>query len=258
MKTLLLITALVLPSTALADCGSALPYGTPVIHGTTGICHQGYYTAYDTSAKVPRFVAWNLTSDHAQGCNGRSGQFARDPMLAGKDVPPSAYSGSGYDKGHLADANDFNYDPSLESQSFYMTNMTPQSPGLNRGPWKWVEQASRNWAVDENSIEIYAGSVVSKEDKTISEYNVDVPQYFWKIIIDSSGKDSIAFLMPNKKFSSKMVPQTIVSISTIEQKTGINIPVPSGVDKNAIGNLDDWYVDNGDFQEEKANFCKRP
>ena len=255
MKKLLLLACL-FSTPALADCGTALPYGTPVIHGATGLCHQGYYTAYDPTFKLPRFVAWNLTADHAQGCNGRAGQFARDPMAAGRDVPPSAYAGSGYDKGHLADANDFNFDPAEETQSFYMTNMTPQAPGLNRGPWKWVEQASRNWAVDENSIEIYAGPVVSMTDDTISEYRVDVPKFFWKIVIDSSGKDAIAFLMPNEKFSSKLVPQTIVSIATIEQKVGFTIPVPAGVDKNKVGNLDDWYVDNGDFQDEKAKFCK--
>lgn len=238
-----------------ADCGTSLPYGTPHIPGTTAICHQGYFTAYDSSLKIPRFVAWNLTADHARGCNGRSGKFARDPMAAGKDVPPSAYSESGYDKGHLADANDFNYDPSLETQSFYMTNMTPQVPGLNRGPWKWVEQASRDWAVDENSVEIYAGTIVANDDSKLSQYQVDVPRFFWKIIIDSSGKDSIAFIMPNAKFSSKLVPSTITSIHDIEEKTGFSIPVPDSVDKFSVSNLNDWYVDDKSFHEDKATYC---
>lgn len=255
MKKLFLLACL-FATPAYADCNSSLPYGTPSIRGATGICHQGYYTAYDPSFKIPRFVAWNLTAQHAQGCNGRDGQFTRDPMAAGKDVPPSAYEGSGYDKGHLADANDFNYDPTEETQSFYMTNMTPQAPGLNRGPWKWVEQASRDWAVDENSVEIYAGPVISMSDSTISQYRVDVPKFFWKIIIDSSGKDSIAFLMPNEKFSSTLIPNTIVSIRDIETKIGFAIPVPQGVDKDSKGNLDDWYVDNKDFHAIKDKTCK--
>lgn len=254
MKKLLLL-AVLFSSPAYAACENSLPYGQPATHNTTNICHQGYYTAYDANNKVPVFVSWNLTADHARGCNSRLGSFTRDPMAAGKDVPPSAYDGSGYDRGHLADANDFNYDPAQERQSFYMTNMTPQDPGLNRGPWKWVEQASRAWAVDEHSVTIYAGSVIKSNDPKLSSYNIDVPQYFWKVVIDSNNRDAIAFLMPNRKFSSTQVAATITTIAQIEQLVGYSIPVPPAVDKTHRANLDDWYVDNKAFADNKELFC---
>lgn len=239
-------------SPLMASCPST-PWGEPSIQSTTNICHQGYYTAYDSENKIPGFVSWVLTEKAAQGCNGRDGQFSRDPMANGKDVSPSTYDNSGYDRGHLADANDFNYDHNLEVQSFYMTNMTPQVPGLNRGPWKWVEEASRNWAVDEHQVTIYAGPVISRDDKRFN--GVDVPKFFWKIIIDSTNNDSITFLMPNKKFSSKAVPETIVSINDIQNITGIKFPLPKTIDVNKKANMDDWPVDFKDFHDKKSSVC---
>lgn len=256
MKKFFLLFAIMI-GTAHAECGSSLPFGRPNIPNAINICHTGYFTAYSPEVKMPLFVAWTLTSDHALGCNGRVGSFVNDPMAGGKDIPPSSYIGSGFDKGHLADANDFNYDPALESQTFYMTNMTPQVPGMNRGPWKWVESATRDWAVEHKQVLVYAGPVISPFDSKFSSYKIDIPKQYWKIVIDATTGQSISFLMDNSKFSSTQVPSTITSIHNIEAKVGFTIPVPYNVQKLSVSSLTEWKVDMVGFNNKHKLLCHK-
>ena len=56
-----------------------------------------------------------------------------------------SYRGSGYDRGHLKPAADSKGSMEEMESSFLMTNMAPQTPNLNRGIWKQLEEAVRNW-----------------------------------------------------------------------------------------------------------------
>lgn len=255
MKFSFIALGMFLGFSAFAQCPSA-PYGEPVISGNVkALCHAGYFSDYDVANKVPRFVSWNLTSDHAVSCNARVDAFAQDPLAEGQDVPPTAYRGSGYDRGHMADADDFNWNPAQARDSFFMTNMAPQVPGLNRGPWKWVEQASRDWAVSRKSIWIYAGPVVKDDDGKFSSYGIDQPTAFWKVVYDPATNEAIGFLMPNKKFSSSQVLSTVVPIEFIERNIGFTIPLPAGVVKDTIPTMDHWQVNSSLFSKAHQNSC---
>ena len=66
--------------------------------------------------------------------------------------------------------------------------------------------------------------------KTIGKNRVAVPAYFYKIVFDPDANDAIAFIMPNKKLKSFDMPNYIVAISDVEQKTGLTFltePAPS-------------------------------
>ncbi|CAG0911930.1 unnamed protein product, partial [Cyprideis torosa] len=50
------------------------------------------------------------------------------------------YVGSGYDRGHLIASADRRSSGVLNSETFLLSNMSPQHPRLNRGLWKTLEE----------------------------------------------------------------------------------------------------------------------
>jgi endonuclease G len=90
----------------------------------------------------------------------RKDNFRSDPKVKTGSAALSDYKGSGYDRGHLAPAADFKWSATAMSESFYMSNMSPQVPGFNRGIWKNIESTVRNWAVENDEIYIVTGPVL--------------------------------------------------------------------------------------------------
>jgi endonuclease G len=64
------------------------------------------------------------------------------PLSAYK-VRPTDYTGSGYDRGHIAPSADRTRNETDNSSTFEMTNMMPQVPELNRGVWGDLEEYCR-------------------------------------------------------------------------------------------------------------------
>lgn len=66
-----------------------------------------------------------------------------------------AYVGSGFDRGHLvASANQRETDLQ-NSETFLLSNMSPQKPKFNRGIWRDLEEAVRDLDSRENIMETY-------------------------------------------------------------------------------------------------------
>lgn len=249
--TSLVTTPVIVPN----SCPANLPYGNPVISEvTTNICHTGYFTAYSTTRKIPLFVAWPLTAEHTMGCIGRIGRFQHDPDANGEDASPADYNHSGFDRGHLADDADFGWDATESRESFYMTNMTPQYPNLNRGLWKVVETDSRVWASTRGALEIYAGPIILDTDNKLTD-NVDVPAHFWKVVYDPKTNEAAAFIMPNTKTSTAQVPELAVSVSVIERSANIIIPLPATYDKHTPTDLTKWPADLNAWNHNKIAHC---
>ena len=117
----------------------------------------------------------------------------------------SDYRGSGYDRGHLVPSADRNSSRLENSETFLMSNMTPQHPDLNRKIWRMLEQEARTIALKENVVEVYSisGPVfdITKPFSKIGE-DVVVPHEFFKsmLVEDSKGKIKIySFLIPNEE-----------------------------------------------------------
>jgi endonuclease G len=68
-----------------------------------------FVICYERDHKVPTWVGYALTKDDAlTKTTSRTGSFKADPALPrGERAENADYAGSGYDKGHMAPANDF-------------------------------------------------------------------------------------------------------------------------------------------------------
>jgi endonuclease G len=110
-----------------------------------------------------------------------------------------------------------------EAESFYYSNMSPQEPSFNRGIWKKLEDLVRTWAVENNSLYIATGPILTNDLPTIGPNKVSVPKYFYKVILDYTEPDikAIGFLIPNSSQSASL-QNFVVSIDSIEAISGID------------------------------------
>lgn len=133
------------------SCHQHTPMGSPLIEeaglqGAVMVCHNSYSTLYDLENKTPAAVSHVLTrKDFLQGKYvERESEFTDDPYLNGEGVPTSKdYRGTNYDRGHLMPAADASHDEMAMKETFYMTNIAPQTPAHNRGIWARLEKDVR-------------------------------------------------------------------------------------------------------------------
>ena len=152
------------------------------------------------------------------------------------------------------------YDPEVEAESFYFTNMTPQKPSFNRGIWKNLEDMIRSWSAfrDGDNLTIVSGPIYSVgKDSTIGSDKVDVPTGFWKIIIDDEKKEAIAFKFDdqNKVIDASDLSKQLTSISDIEKSANITFPLPSVIDKSKISKM--WESEKGQYKKEHSDACAK-
>jgi len=120
----------------------------------------------------------------------------------------------GYDHGHMApnEAIAIFFGDQAQDETFFMTNMLPQLPGLNRGPWKSVETAEQSkWVAATHDIWVICGPVyTTAADQPVNPTdrrgpkNVCIPVACFKVIMaeDMTGQlQTLAFIMPEENAS---------------------------------------------------------
>ena len=127
---------------------------------------------------------------------------------------------SGFDKGHLAPAADMTYSFGSMSDSFFMTNISPQIPGCNRGIWKRLENQVRRWAIKEKKLYIITGPIFSEKPAVMKTAAIPVPVAFYKVILDlMPPMKMIGFIVPNQT-SKRRIASFAVSVNEVERITG--------------------------------------
>ena len=169
-------------SSAISIAGIELPkYDTKA----TVLRRAGYTTEYDASNKIPRWVAWCLTSNHVTGSYKRDGKkFMEDEDVPAPRATHFDYIQSGYDRGHMCPSGDCKWSELAQEQSFLLTNICPQNPNLNRGDWNELEQQCRAWAEKYGAVYIVCGPVLmNSRHKRIGKNKVTVPEAFFKVVL---------------------------------------------------------------------------
>jgi endonuclease G len=241
------------PARPLEACAKQMPYGIPQSQTRTqGLCRLAYATAIDNSAKLPVWTSYVLTPPNALGCVTRTNAFVADKSVAGS-ARPDDYAGTGYDKGHVAPDGDMSWDQQVEYESFLMTNMMPQLPGLNRGIWKQLETTIRGWVVQQGqSYTIYAGPIYSANAKRIGA-GVAVPDAFYKIAVNNQTGATMGWIFPHRADLNELV-DVRVPVKVIIEKTGIRFGLPQGGKEVRPGQ--EPAVDFGALTNAKRAKCK--
>lgn len=199
---------------------SRLPNRVKVLH------NSAYSVGYSDGLKNPVWVAYRLF-DQAQLTKPgeRPDGFDVDSRTFAK-VRSSDYTGSGYDRGHLAP----NYGIALcygreaQEETFLMSNIIAQRHELNAGPWKDLEmKAAVNYPARFQEIWLIAGPVFGSDPK-MTKGGVPISDASYKIMIDeTSGSVRLqAFLMPQEVSSNRTFESYLTSVDEIEEHTGID------------------------------------
>ena len=187
------------------------------------ISHTGYSFVYSEEHEQAKWIAYELTKEETNSLFERTDKFLVDPLVSTGTAENSDYANSGYDKGHLAPAADMGWSAVTMKESFYLSNMSPQLPGFNRGVWKRLEELMRSWAIDNSAIYIVTGPILTSGLPTIGGNRVSIPNYYYKVILDYTQPEihAIGFILPNTS-SSEALSNFAVSIDQVESKTGID------------------------------------
>ena len=196
-------------------------WGATPRYDTVSIRHQYYSCAFDTLKRYPIVVQWWVTRKMLS-CSprlDRSDNFQRDPVLPRQTNLGVDYKGSGYDRGHNMPAYDNGCSETGLQECFYYSNMTPQTPKVNRGDWKELEDYTRDSALALDSIKVWCGSIGSV--KKIG--SVSVPQYCWKVLYIKKRHRYEAYLFMNDQSPSSTVQGHRTTTDVIYKMTGIRI-----------------------------------
>ena len=205
------------------------------------IDHFGYSLSYNEDHEQANWIFYELTDYEVSGTVKRKNQFRSDPKVKTASASLSDYRGSGYDRGHLAPAADMKWSVTAMSESFYMSNMSPQRPSFNRGIWKRLEEQVRLWALNNKSIYVVTGGVLVDELETIGVNEVSVPEYYYKVILDYIEPElkGIGFILPNQK-EMGLLKSYVVSIDEVEKFTNIDFfpSLPDATEDQLEGKID--------------------
>ena len=217
MRRLLFLHFIFLPLFLFGQC-DLLPTST-----THEIVKHTYYTlSFSKKDEQAEWVAYLLTRSMITGQSERTENFRPDPAVPSGSAQLNDYKNSGYDRGHLCPAGDMTFNEQAMSETFYLSNMSPQEPAFNRGIWKNLETLVREWAEEDDSIFVVTGGILKEFKGTIGADRVTVPKSYYKVIYDLTGeKKMIAFILPNEK-GSELLQSYVVTVRDVESQTGID------------------------------------
>lgn len=189
----------------------------------TPIHYSGFSLLYDEKHEQARWVAYVLDMSRTYRVAERSSRFFVDPAIRTGSANHADYKNSGFDRGHLAPAAAMSWSETAMKESFYFSNMSPQSPDFNRGIWNKLEQQVRKWTQSHQQLYVVTGPILHDRLPSIGANEVSVPEYYFKtlLVYNDSITQGIGFIVPNRKGEFPLQSYA-VSIDSVEQMSGIN------------------------------------
>ena len=186
--------------------------------------HTGYTLCYSEEHEQPYWVAYLLTADEVfSGAEDRNDNFREDPSIPTGSATLADYKGSGYDRGHLCPAADQSWSAQAMDDSFYLSNMSPQTHAFNAGIWLNLESAVRTFAAQNQEVCVVTGPVLTDGPyDTIGANRVSVPKRFYKVILDCYGSEKKAIGFVLYQDSKGSLKNYAVSVDDVEKLTGID------------------------------------
>ena len=245
--TMMVITAVLSISSAYADdfiqCSQSFYGGvypefinTKLSNNTQALCMDGFAVMYSGVSRTPLWSAEYLNRTRLQQAKqiDREDSFHEESRLPqSMRAKLSDYSGSGYDRGHLAPNGDM-ANRSQQYDSFSLANIAPQSPRNNRYIWRNIESATRYLTQQYGDVYTITGvAFTDKKTKQLAK-RVLVPSHFFKAVYIPASNQAGVYYAPNDE-SERL---EIISIDELTAKIGIDVlPILDAKTKSQAFNL---------------------
>jgi endonuclease G len=189
------------------------------------IRHRYFALSYREDHEQAEWVAYELSREQLlKDWVERTDNFRPDPKVPSASASPRDYTHTGYHRGHLIPAADMAFSEEAVSETFLMSNVSPQIRNFNTGIWRELEQNIRNWAKDFRHLYIITGPALKLGIREkIGDNEVSVPDMFYKVILDYTEPEikGIGFLLPNE-VSVNPLSDYALSIDEVEARTGLD------------------------------------
>ena len=160
-----------------------------------------FVLSYNSTLGRANWVSWRLANEWI-GNATRQNDFRADDDLPSAFYRPgtSAFTGTGFDRGHLCPSSDRDATTTDNSATFVMSNMIAQAPKVNQGNWVDLENYCRKLVTQGNELYILAGGYGEGGSgsnggttKRFDNGRITVPSNCWKIIVIlPEGSDDVA------------------------------------------------------------------
>lgn len=217
-----------------------------------------YSLEYSYKYKHSYWIAYRF--DNTTGGNvGRNEAYKPDPELPSQYAAKhNDYTNSGYTRGHLCASSDRQYSKEANQQTFYMSNISPQSGnGFNQSgsAWNTGEDKVQAWGynISRSTDTLYVvkgGTIGEGMIKGYIKNEIAIPKYFFMAVLFRSGDNykAIGFYMPHENLKDdpdkKDPKKYLMSIDALEQETSIDFfhNLPDNIENTveATYNVNDW------------------
>lgn len=142
------------------------------------------------------------------------------------------YKGSGYDRGHLVPSADKTEFALQNSETFLLSNMSPQKPKFNRDIWKKLESAVRQLDEQKNVFETYVISgpifnfdvpVLTMPSKRKKGVTLPIPHAYFKSVLTENHRGALhmwSFMIPNEE-TDKPIEDFLAPTIKVEKYAGL-------------------------------------
>jgi endonuclease G len=212
------------PSGSVFFAGAPVRTGAPAVADVQVIDRGAFVVGWSPSLRHPLWVAYHVPAEKAYEA-GKRPSFRADPAAPGSPGALS-YKGTGFDRGHMAPnyAIATRFGTEAQKDTFFMSNVAPQLPGLNRGPWREVEHRIADlWTAKYGEIWVIVGCVPGDREDCLPS-GIDVPKAYWQVIVSKAddGVRALALYMPKDIPISAFPVHNIVTIDELERRTGLD------------------------------------
>lgn len=198
--------------------------------------------SFDCALGHAQWVSWTV-SESDLGSVSRSKDFYPEPQLPESNCvlpQPEDYSGSGYDRGHMAPSGDRTATRESNNAVFSMANIVPQAPQVNQKGWNDLENWTRARVREGYEAIIFSGA--AGKSGTMAGSGINVPELTWKVValVPSQSISTVAqsiepqvfgVIFPNDLNRAPLpLSEAFVSVDTVEEVSGFDLM--SGLDQD--------------------------
>lgn len=236
-------------------------YGLPSFDNL--LFRDNYILSYDNRLKHAVWVVDHVKFKRDSGRNDYSFNFYSDHQIHQRFRSSNRdYINSGYDRGHLSPARQHKTNIDMLEQSYELSNVAPQTPDLNRGVWKILEEYVYSFLpLHSKNVYSVTGTLYDTGDSgynVIGPNRVGVPTHFYKVIVHESRskiKGRIimeAFVMPNAEYSSRSGFSSSSSSTSTGSSSSTSTEEVSSQEDYSEGYSSSVYTDSEEYTDSEG------
>lgn len=215
------------PSGSVYFAGAPKRVGAPAPDDIVILDRGEFKIGWSNKMRHPVWCAYHVPQDVKHYIDKRP-SFTIDKSVR-SSPKPGDYTGSGYDRGHMAPnyAIASRFGLAAQKLSFMMSNIAPQTPQLNRGVWREVEhRISDLWAKRYGEIWVVVGALSTEsKTETVSATDIDVPIAYYQVVVAQEGLNVRALALMFNQHGVKYgewPSRHLISIDELEELTGLD------------------------------------